>query len=44
MMAGDLASLPEDWPITVCEPACVAGAMILSLAKPARRKSGAGCV
>lgn len=28
---GDIQSLPEDRPITVCEPACGAGAMILSL-------------
>jgi methylase of polypeptide subunit release factors len=33
MMLGDLASLPADGPITVCEPACGAGAMILSLAQ-----------
>lgn len=30
---GDLESLPTDRPITVCEPACGAGAMILSLAE-----------
>lgn len=28
---GDVDSLPKDLPITVCEPACGAGAMILSL-------------
>ena len=28
---GDVSSLPSDGPITVCEPACGAGAMILSL-------------
>jgi hypothetical protein len=28
---GDVKSLPKDRPITVCEPACGAGAMILSL-------------
>ena len=33
MMVGDLASVPEDHLITVCEPACGAGAMILSLAE-----------
>jgi type I restriction-modification system DNA methylase subunit len=31
MTVGDLESLPPDRPITVCEPACGAGAMILSL-------------
>ena len=31
MMLGDMASLPTDRPITVCEPACGAGAMILSV-------------
>ncbi len=30
---GDLSSLPEEGPITVCEPACASGAMILSLAE-----------
>lgn len=30
---GDLESLPTEAPITVCEPACGAGAMILSLAQ-----------
>lgn len=30
---GDVASLPTEGPITVCEPACGAGAMILSLAE-----------
>jgi type I restriction-modification system DNA methylase subunit len=30
---GDMASLPTDRPITVCEPACGSGAMILSLAE-----------
>ena len=37
LMAGivlrDLASLPAEGPLTVCEPACGAGAMILSLAE-----------
>jgi len=33
MMGGGLESLPADRPITVCEPACGAGAMILSLAE-----------
>ncbi|HVU07841.1 MAG TPA: N-6 DNA methylase [Verrucomicrobiae bacterium] len=33
MMAGDCNQLPADRPITVCEPACGAGAMILSLAQ-----------
>jgi type I restriction-modification system DNA methylase subunit len=31
MTLGDVESLPQDRPITVCEPACGAGAMILSL-------------
>ena len=31
MTLGDMESLPKDRPITVCEPACGAGAMILSL-------------
>jgi type I restriction-modification system DNA methylase subunit len=31
MTLGDMASLPTEGPITVCEPACGAGAMILSL-------------
>jgi len=30
---GDVESLPAEGPITVCEPACGAGAMILSLAQ-----------
>jgi type I restriction-modification system DNA methylase subunit len=33
MTAGDLEALPADRPITVCEPACGAGAMILALAE-----------
>ena len=33
MMLGDMDSLPAEGPITVCEPACGAGAMILSLAQ-----------
>lgn len=33
MMLGDLDSLPAEGPITVCEPACGAGAMILSVAQ-----------
>jgi methylase of polypeptide subunit release factors len=33
MVLGDPESLPTDRPITVCEPACGAGAMILSLAE-----------
>lgn len=33
MTLGDLDSLPPEGPITVCEPACGAGAMILSLAQ-----------
>jgi type I restriction-modification system DNA methylase subunit len=33
MTVCDLESLPSDRPITVCEPACGAGAMILSLAE-----------
>lgn len=33
MVLGDTGSLPTDRPITVCEPACGAGAMILSLAE-----------
>jgi hypothetical protein len=33
MTLGDMESLPADGPITVCEPACGAGAMILSLAE-----------
>ncbi len=31
MTLGDMESLPADQPITVCEPACGAGAMILSV-------------
>lgn len=31
MVLGDVESLPAEGPITVCEPACGAGAMILSL-------------
>jgi hypothetical protein len=30
---GDMESLPAEGPITVCEPACGAGAMVLSLAE-----------
>ena len=33
MTVGDLAAIPGEGPITVCEPACGAGAMILSLAE-----------
>lgn len=33
MTLGDLESLPVEGPITVCEPACGAGAMILSFAQ-----------
>lgn len=33
MLLGDVESLPKDRPITVCEPACGAGAMILSFAQ-----------
>ena len=33
MLVGDLADIPVDRPITICEPACGAGAMILSLAQ-----------
>lgn len=33
MKLGEIASLPPDGNITVCEPACGAGAMILSLAE-----------
>jgi type I restriction-modification system DNA methylase subunit len=33
MTLGDIESLPIEGPITVCEPACGAGAMILSLAQ-----------
>jgi type I restriction-modification system DNA methylase subunit len=33
MTLGDMESLPTEGPITVCEPACGAGAMILSLAE-----------
>ncbi len=33
MTFGDMESLPTEGPITVCEPACGAGAMILSLAE-----------
>jgi type I restriction-modification system DNA methylase subunit len=33
MVIGDMASLPAEGQITVCEPACGAGAMILSLAQ-----------
>jgi type I restriction-modification system DNA methylase subunit len=33
MTLGDTESLPAEGPITVCEPACGAGAMILSLAE-----------
>ncbi len=32
MTLGDVSSLPTEGPITVCEPACDAGAMILSFA------------
>jgi type I restriction-modification system DNA methylase subunit len=32
MTLGDMESLPAEGPITVCEPACGSGAMILSLA------------
>jgi type I restriction-modification system DNA methylase subunit len=31
MMPGDMESLPTEGPITVCEPACGSGAMILSV-------------
>ena len=33
MTLGDMTSIPAEGPITVCEPACGAGAMILSLAE-----------
>ncbi len=33
MTLGDMESLPSEGPITICEPACGAGAMILSLAE-----------
>ena len=33
MTLGDMESFPAEGPITVCEPACGAGAMILSLAQ-----------
>lgn len=33
MTLGDMESLPAEGPITVCEPTCGAGAMILSLAE-----------
>jgi hypothetical protein len=33
MTLGDMESLPAEGPITVCEPACGAGAMILSIAQ-----------
>lgn len=33
MRLGDMESIPAEGPITVCEPACGAGAMILSLAQ-----------
>lgn len=33
MTLGDVASLPAEGPITICEPACGAGAMILSFAE-----------
>jgi type I restriction-modification system DNA methylase subunit len=33
MIMGDMESFPAEGPITVCEPACGAGAMILSLAE-----------
>ena len=33
MTLGDLSSVPAEGPITVCEPACGAGAMILSIAE-----------
>jgi type I restriction-modification system DNA methylase subunit len=33
MTLGDMESLPPEGPITVCEPACGSGAMILSLAE-----------
>jgi type I restriction-modification system DNA methylase subunit len=41
MILGDVESLPAEGPITVCEPACGAGAMILSVAQvcpPAARR------
>lgn len=33
LIVGDVSSLPVEGPITVCEPACGAGAMILSVAE-----------
>src|SRR5207244_592151 len=33
MTIGDVTTLPAEGPITVCEPACGAGAMILSFAQ-----------
>ena len=33
MVPGDASSLPAEGPITICEPACGAGAMILSFAE-----------
>ena len=33
MTLGDMESLPAEGPITICEPACGSGAMILSLAQ-----------
>jgi type I restriction-modification system DNA methylase subunit len=33
MLMGDVASFPAEGPITICEPACGAGAMILSVAE-----------
>ena len=33
IVVGDMSSLPADGPITLCEPACGAGAMILSFAE-----------
>ena len=33
MTLGDMETIPAEGPITVCEPACGAGAMILSLAE-----------
>lgn len=33
MLVGNTSSLPDEGPITICEPTCGAGAMILSLAE-----------
>jgi methylase of polypeptide subunit release factors len=33
MLVGDMSTLPAEGPITLCEPACGAGAMILSFAQ-----------